>query len=75
MKKIFGIILIGFVLLAGCKNDNEKLQEIPSKLSATDTSSPTSPINSRNLDSYMFREDVQYIDLRSSRMVLEEGYV
>lgn len=70
MKKILSILIIAFVIV-GCSKDNK----IPSKEFKEDNSALSSPINSTNLDEYMNRNDVQYIDLRSSRMVLEEGYV
>ena len=77
MKKI--IILVVVFLLVGCKNtsDNTDIDSnaLPAKVSATDSGARTSPINSSNLDKYMFRDDVQYVDLRSAKMVLEEGYV
>lgn len=74
MKKIFVIIMVLFII-AGCSNKNDDKEEIPNKISGTDNSARTSPINSSNLDDYMFRDDVQYIDLRSGTMILEEGYV
>jgi len=58
------------ITLTGCKNDS-----IPSKVNSYDNSVINSPINTLNLDKYMFRDDVQYVDLRSSKMILEEGYV
>ena len=69
MKKM--IIMILLFVLVGCN----KSDIIPSKKSAEDNSALNSPITSSNLDEYMNRSDVQYFDLRSSRMVLEEGYV
>lgn len=70
MKKILVVIMILFFAVGCSKNNN-----IPKKQNAVDNSAINSPINSTNLDEYMNRDDVQYIDLRSSRMVLEEGYV
>lgn len=62
--------------LSGCKNDDgETLKKIPLKDNPNDISSLNSPINSYNLDEYMFRDDIQYVDLRSPYMVLQEGYV
>ena len=40
-----------------------------------DNNPMTSPINTTNLDKYMFRDDVQYIDLRSPKMIMNEGYI
>ena len=71
MKKIIVVILAIFMIV-GCAKDNNN---IPLKKNSTDNASLNSPINSHNLDKYMNRSDVQYVDLRSSKMVLEEGYV
>ena len=77
MKKT--LILLVVFLLIGCKNTsdgtNSDSKSLPPKISASDSGAQTSPINSSNLDNYMFREDVQYVDLRSAKMILEEGYV
>ena len=59
-------------MVVGCSKDNNN---IPKKANSTDNASLNSPVNSHNLDKYMNRKDVQYVDLRSSKMVLEEGYV
>ena len=75
MKKIISLLLV-VLLITGCNKESvTKSSQIPSKINSTDNDPITSPINTLNLDEYMFREDVQYVDLRSSRMVLEEGYV
>ena len=70
MKKWLSILML-VLIVVGCSKENN----IPSKEFKEDNSALTSPINSTNLDEYMNRSDVQYVDLRSSRMVLEEGYV
>lgn len=76
MKKVLiGIMVLIAFIANGCKNKDDNYSEIPSKISANDNSPITSPINTINLDNYMFREDVQYIDLRATTMVVEEGYV
>jgi len=75
VKKIISLLLV-VLLITGCNKESvTKSSQIPSKINSTDNDPITSPINTLNLDEYMFREDVQYVDLRSSRMVLEEGYV
>ena len=71
MRK-FICLIIAFFLLTGC--NDESIKEVPLKTS-NDNSAVSSPVNSHNLDEYMFRDDVQYVDLRSSKMILEEGYV
>lgn len=76
MKKFMVCIVTLMLFIAnGCKNREDDYSTIPSKIAANDNSPITSPINTINLDNYMFREDVQYIDLRSTKMVIEEGYV
>lgn len=75
MKKIL-MVLCALFLIVGCnKKDNDNEIKIPSKNSATDTSPITSPVNGTNLDDYLFRDDVQYIDVRNSKGALQEGYI
>ena len=76
MKKNAVLALVFTLLFCGCKenHDNETVN-IPSKLIATDNNPITSPVNTKNLDKYMFRDDVQYVDLRSPKMIMNEGYV
>lgn len=78
MKKAIVILMLFILCFSGCsnnKNDNNVNLEIPSKKDSNDSSSLTSPVNSTNLDKYMFRDDVQYVDLRSLEMVTSEGYI
>ena len=77
MKKILSLILFLIVFISGCncKNDDSKVLTIPSKKIAEDTSTITSPINAVNLDKYLFRDDVQYIDLRYIDDILRDGYI
>lgn len=81
MRRIRLFLLVPFLCLISCQektetsNSENLLLEIPSKLNATDNAAMTSPINSRNLDLYLFRDDVQYVDLRNMDIVFEEGYV
>ena len=75
MKKIGIFLMCCVILFTGCKKSDDTQVNIPSKIKTTDSSSTSSPINSSTLDQYMFRDDVQYVDLRDSKMVLEEGYV
>lgn len=74
MKKIVAILMTIF-LFAGCKKENNNIITIPSKENVFDTSPITSPINSTNLDNYLFREDVQYVDVRDAKGVLQDGYI
>lgn len=75
MKKIVMIFMSLILCFSGCKSNNDNLKKIPLKITANDISSSNSPINSYNLDEYMFRDDVQYVDLRSPYMILQDGYV
>ena len=74
MKKISIITLLFLFFITGCTNE-DVIENIPNKTNATDTGAMGSSVNSTNLDNYMFRDDVQYVDLRDSKMILEEGYV
>ena len=77
IKKFVVCAALIISLLFGCRNKNniEEKNDIPAKQSINDTSSRNSPVNSLNLDSYMFRDDVQYVDLRNIEMILEEGHI
>ena len=82
MKKIL-ICLILFMML-GCaakekeitaveKNDNEVIS-LPVKSTYSNNMSE-SPINPKNLDDYLFREDCFYVDTRDPEQFYEEGSV
>lgn len=73
MKKIIILVFSLILIVGGCKDN--KSQKIPKKDNPTDISSANSPINPYNLDKYMFRDDIQYVDLRSPKMILQDGYV
>ena len=77
MKKVLSIILFFIVFISGCscKNDESDVLTIPSKKFAEDTSTITTPINAANLDKYLFREDVQYVDLRNVEDIIADGYI
>lgn len=77
MKKITNVLIFSILLLTSCEpyDSSNEILTIPQKTNITDNDVLSSPINSSNLDNYMFRDDVQYVDLRSVNMVLTEGYV
>ena len=79
MKKILIMVLFSLLCISGCNCNNnsndDQIIEIPLKQEVNDTSARTSPVNSTNLDYYMFRDDVQYVDLRSLEMIASEGYI
>lgn len=73
MRKILSLLILFLFLISGCSNGNNK--DIPPKNNATDNDAMLSPINTKNIDQYMFRDDVQYVDLRNSESVLNDGYI
>ena len=83
MKKI--LICIVIFLLAGCqiKNkdivvteiDNEiETSALPAKMDKSNNMS-LSPINPKNIDDYLFRDDCIYIDTRDPEQFYEEGSI
>ena len=80
MKKIL-IILLCF-LIFGCNNINneinqeeEKIIKLPEKEIADSSLMSESPLSALNIDDYLFLEDVIYIDTRSSKQFVSEGYI
>lgn len=73
MKKIVAIIAIFICLICGCNKDS--YDNIPSKINASDNDQVTSPVNTKNIDNYMFRKDVQYVDLRNAESIINDGYI
>ena len=61
--------------IIGCNDNSNSFDEIPSKNNVYDTSPITSPINGRNLDNYLFRNDVQYVDVRDYKAAIQDGYI
>ena len=58
-----------------CSTSDDSIKNIPSKANATDTAALTSPINTLNIDEYMFRDDVQYVDVRTFDDISQDGYI
>ena len=77
MKIICMLFIVAFnlILNLGCSCNNEEILTIPKKEFSNESSAKNSPINVYNLDNYLFRDDVIYVDLRSTEMILEEGHV
>lgn len=75
MKKGIIIFLTLMLLITGCSNKKEEKIVIPSKETSNDTSVISSPINTKNLDAYMFLDNVQYVDLRSPTSIMKEGHI
>jgi hypothetical protein len=74
MKKFFSIFLVIICMVSGC-NKKDNYDNIPAKKNSSDNNAMTSPINTRNIDHYMFRNDVQYVDLRSGESIINNGYI
>ncbi len=79
MKKGLIVLSMFICLLSGCNKTIEEKESnqivIPTKANSLDNFPSESTINTMNLDQYMFREDVQYVDLRSMKMIANEGHV
>ena len=77
MKKILIFIITIFIVTScNCKNNEESHEKnIPVKEISSDTAALTSPVNTLNLDEYMFREDVQYVDVRTLDDINQDGYI
>ena len=83
MKKI--LICIVIFLLAGCQIKNEEIvvteidneietSALPVKMDKSNNMS-LSPINPKNIDDYLFRDDCIYIDTRDPKQFYEEGSI
>ncbi|KFZ26038.1 MAG: hypothetical protein KQ78_01752 [Candidatus Izimaplasma bacterium HR2] len=66
MKKLLlKIVLIQTIFMVGCVRNNEEIIEIKSD----------DLITMENLDDYMFRDDVQYVDLRNFESRFLSGFI
>lgn len=80
MKKI---LLVLFLLLGGCANSSNSssdintnpYENIPIKNDVNGFRIEDSPVNTRNIDYYMFRDDTVYVDLRYYSWVLSDGHI
>ena len=70
------ILLIGFILTA-CQDKAvvEEELEVSIPLKNESVKIQDSPITSVNLDEYLFRDDVFYVDTRELNQTLEEGMI
>ena len=66
MKKIILSLMSLTLLFTGCSNNTSEndFTYIPEKINVDGTSIEDSSINTRNIDNYLFRDDVVYVDLR-----------
>jgi len=65
------------IFCVGCGNSNSSKQEERTLLIKENTSSSMadSPITTRNLDEYLFLDNVSYIDVRPYEWVISDGYI
>ena len=77
MKKIILIILSTVLFLTGCNNSASEndFNGIPQKINLEGTAIEDSSVNTRNIDNYLFRDDVIYVDLRSYAEIAKEGHI
>lgn len=72
MKKILIFILMIFSLV-GCSNSN--IKNVPEKIYAEGFAISDSSVTTLNLDEFMFRSDVMYVDLRYTYNIVSNGHV
>ena len=78
MKKILFILLSFSLFLTGCKqpeNEVNQYENIPVKINLEGTSIEDSSVNTQNIDYYLFRDDVVYVDLRPYAEIMKEGHI
>lgn len=80
MVNVFIRVLLSILLLTGCavryetESTDTEILGLPEK-SEESNSLADSLITTQNLDEYLFRQDVYYVDVRSSNQFIEEGHV
>ena len=77
MKNKIIILFLSLFFIIGCGNiSSENLnKEIPIKNNIEGVTIEDSSINTRNIDDYLFRDDVIYVDLRSYAEISCEGHI
>ena len=75
IKKI--LIFLVCLLLTGCSSPirSDNLNNIPAKYNIDGVSIEDSSVNTQNVDNYLFRDDVIYVDLRPYAEVIKEGHI
>ena len=74
MKKIF--LLLAAVVFTACSNINTgDYKYIPEKLYTNGVNIEASSVTTRNIDNYLFRDDVVYVDLRPYSEIAREGHI
>ena len=72
------LILLSIFLFISCSNpiSSETIKnEIPIKNDIEGVSIESSSINTKNIDEYLFRDDVMYVDLRPYAEIVKEGHI
>lgn len=72
MKK-FLLLIISFILL-GCSYQ-EDYSIIPSKINNESVAIVDSGVTTSNIDNYLFRDDVAYVDLRPYSWIAKDGHI
>lgn len=77
MNKKIILLGISFFLLIGCFGckQTESYSEIPLKNDPQGVSIEASSVNTQNIDNYLFRDDVVYVDLRPYAEIAKEGHI
>ena len=77
MKKL--IILCILILISGCSPKNDSVEndykDIPSKNNPLSFDIEVDSVNMTNIDNYLFRDDVFYVDCRPYSWVMRDGYI
>ena len=74
MKKLLYFI-ISLILLTSCASNENPYETIPNKLNPNGVSISASSVNTQNIDYYLFRDDVFYVDLRPYSWVANDGHI
>jgi len=73
MKKI--TILILTIFLIACSNNVQEEIKLPTKEKPESTKMTDSPLSSKNIDEYLFIDDVMYVDTRYFNQFINEGHI
>ena len=76
-NKLFLFIMSLFLAIGCCSCDKnvEDYSVIPTKNDVNGVTIEASSVNTKNIDNYLFRDDVVYVDLRPYAEVVKEGHI
>ena len=80
MKKLT-ILIIVLLTLVGCSKtnttniDKQESKNLPIKEDPNSVKMGESPLNTKNIDEYLFRNDCIYVDMREVNQFNSEGYI